>query len=877
MLSQTQEIQTSELSPELSPDQSFKLSESKTLFKILSSGLYTNKIRAVIREISCNAYDAHVTAKVRKPFEVTLPSFDDPVFRVRDYGPGIAPDDMDMYTTYGLSTKVFRKRSVTAGFFGIGAKSPFAYTSMFTVVSTWGGISRTYTMQFNDGAPTVRLIDTYAGEFPSGLEVSLVVAVSDIHVFWGEALQVLKFFGDSFKFINVSDSFLTEFHEEANSFDWKPEPLLGGNFYAQDLAFYYIGNAFLGEALTDTSEVFSNDLGSKEKRWHPAYGDDVNLYFYVVQGNVCYAVFTSVLVKLMDEVTSEFRTAGIYSDNLTGLCLSGYLKVPNNTFTPNPSREFLDFNTATLAALKKILHTLFITKFHEWVKVYIEDRPTFPVLLERVKGYMSYNSNYSVTYNSGFEDLLKNDDVASTTMMLYLRNYSYGSEGETFGSWVDMEIPFYMVTKPYGQKCKFAKNGMTIRLGVFLSLDGCVLDEVPRGNVTKAVCYRYLKRTNLNERHVYALREDLEKFLGKAVVDKLPNVKGFPVPALAQQREVEMLSGVKSVSAENKKYRVTVPIIRNLHMNWGCKCAQSSLLQVLICVAPDVYLKYKEHLSQRERLNEPYQRMKSMFFHIITKNEAVIELKVGKKYSLGYTVKEVDLLKDSLHVLHQEMSFFVKYCEAVYGSDSGIHIVCIPEAKKDVELYRDLIRLTKPFFKTFQDAAKRVSRTFLKMRLPVPIDTNSSEYLTQVFKMSLIKRDVFKAFMKSSGGRLRVKQWLLDSPPKYDGEVFNDDSVEAITAADAELNVSVEGKVFNVYDFLDSFELPRVAAATNEREIQLYSLYGYKEWAEEHWVRFTRNSREFDNLDTVLLQAARFKRVALELLKHIEEESNGEN
>ena len=41
----------------------FKIRNSAKAFGILSSGLYANKIRAIIRELGCNAVDSHVAAK----------------------------------------------------------------------------------------------------------------------------------------------------------------------------------------------------------------------------------------------------------------------------------------------------------------------------------------------------------------------------------------------------------------------------------------------------------------------------------------------------------------------------------------------------------------------------------------------------------------------------------------------------------------------------------------------------------------------------------------------------------------------------------------------------------------------------------------------
>ena len=40
----------------------FRIRNSAKAFSILSSGLYANKIRAIVRELSCNAVDSHTVA-----------------------------------------------------------------------------------------------------------------------------------------------------------------------------------------------------------------------------------------------------------------------------------------------------------------------------------------------------------------------------------------------------------------------------------------------------------------------------------------------------------------------------------------------------------------------------------------------------------------------------------------------------------------------------------------------------------------------------------------------------------------------------------------------------------------------------------------------
>jgi hypothetical protein len=62
----------------------FRIRNSAKAFSILSSGLYSNKIRAIIRELSCNAVDSHVAAnRNTTPFDVHLPNAMEPWFAIR--------------------------------------------------------------------------------------------------------------------------------------------------------------------------------------------------------------------------------------------------------------------------------------------------------------------------------------------------------------------------------------------------------------------------------------------------------------------------------------------------------------------------------------------------------------------------------------------------------------------------------------------------------------------------------------------------------------------------------------------------------------------------------------------------------------------------
>ena len=173
----------------------FKILNSAAAFGILSSGLYSDKITAVAREIVCNAWDSHQSAgKPEHPIEIHLPTNLEPYFSVKDEGTGLPHEDMvELYTTYFATTK--GKSNDDIGGFGLGCKSPFAYTSGFTVVSTQDGVSRTYAAMLSEsGVPVITLMDEDPTDAPNGIEVSMPVKSNDMWEFRTKTQKVLEFF-----------------------------------------------------------------------------------------------------------------------------------------------------------------------------------------------------------------------------------------------------------------------------------------------------------------------------------------------------------------------------------------------------------------------------------------------------------------------------------------------------------------------------------------------------------------------------------------------------------------------------------------------------------------------------------------------------------
>jgi hypothetical protein len=162
----------------------FTLEASAKAFSILSSTLYKNPILAIVRELSCNAFDAHVAAgTVTQPFEIHIPNSFEAWFSIRDYGIGLSDAQVtDIYTTYFKSTK--GESNDYVGALGLGSKSPFSYANTFTVTSYYNGEKHDYAAFIDAGGiPSIAHMSTTDTDQPNGLEVKFPVKSEDFSKF----------------------------------------------------------------------------------------------------------------------------------------------------------------------------------------------------------------------------------------------------------------------------------------------------------------------------------------------------------------------------------------------------------------------------------------------------------------------------------------------------------------------------------------------------------------------------------------------------------------------------------------------------------------------------------------------------------------------
>ena len=279
-------------SDNLGGETSFTIENSPFAFKILSESLYSHKIQSVIRELSTNAADEHVSSgKGDIPFDVHVPTGFEPYFSIRDYGAGLSEADATtLYTTFFKSTK--RNDNAVTGCLGLGSKSPFAVTDSFTIESFNGGIRTVYTC-FKDENFFPKLVVLERGESSEPTGVRIQFPVSGSHWDWKyEAARVYKFFAvkPNLNF-EISGTVL-------------PAPLLRGNGWAM---------------YEDMHES------------------------YAVMGNVAYPIDFSAFKsddELQKDIIGDFR-------GMTGFVF----EFPLGAVSFDPSRERLTYNVATKDAI----------------------------------------------------------------------------------------------------------------------------------------------------------------------------------------------------------------------------------------------------------------------------------------------------------------------------------------------------------------------------------------------------------------------------------------------------------------------------------------------------------------------------------------------
>ena len=217
------------------------------LFRGFSDTLYSNKIGSIVRELTSNCFDSHREAGIEDDVVIAMVEADpltgkNGKISFKDIGIGLSPIRIqDIYSKYFSSTK--RETDNEIGGFGIGAKSPLAYTDVFEVNTIYEGIKYFYVVHRGDKVPHIKLINQEETKEHNGTEVILPVRAGDERKFRTECKHQLRFFSN-IHYINMDINndyrvykgkhWIASLHGEKDHVEYRLSICLGGVSYPLD-------------------------------------------------------------------------------------------------------------------------------------------------------------------------------------------------------------------------------------------------------------------------------------------------------------------------------------------------------------------------------------------------------------------------------------------------------------------------------------------------------------------------------------------------------------------------------------------------------------------------------------------------------------------
>ncbi|NQZ79011.1 MAG: hypothetical protein HRT61_23275, partial [Ekhidna sp.] len=178
--------------------------------------MYERPIEAIVRELFCNAIDSHKEAGQTKPVEIKGPTLTNPMFTIRDYGIGMTEDFVhESYSSFGTSSKDDSDDAI--GGFGLGGKSPFAYTDSFTLKCYDGTNVYIYNMTNTDDEITTDAV--IPSTEPKGVEIIVPVQRNDTAVFESAIQKILRYFPEDAYTTNCHADFVIPLCKDWVCFD----------------------------------------------------------------------------------------------------------------------------------------------------------------------------------------------------------------------------------------------------------------------------------------------------------------------------------------------------------------------------------------------------------------------------------------------------------------------------------------------------------------------------------------------------------------------------------------------------------------------------------------------------------------------------------
>ena len=185
-------------------------SNTGILFSILSENLYSDIYGSIIRELVSNAWDANKEAgSTDKPVYVHFngpTETEDAHIKIVDCGPGISEDRVEkIYGKYLASSK--RDSNEQIGGWGLGSKTPLAYTDHFHITTVHNGMKYLYIMRKGVSNTILELMYSAHTDLANGTEIKIYLK--------DPAVDILKFFKAAHEQLMFFNNVLLVCNEEA--------------------------------------------------------------------------------------------------------------------------------------------------------------------------------------------------------------------------------------------------------------------------------------------------------------------------------------------------------------------------------------------------------------------------------------------------------------------------------------------------------------------------------------------------------------------------------------------------------------------------------------------------------------------------------------
>jgi hypothetical protein len=170
--------------------------ESHVFLMRMLSKFYSDGIGSLIRETASNALDSHRELGITDPIIVSFKQNKDSnyEFSVEDFGMGMDDKDVEnVIKKYGKSTK--RQSVNQLGAFGLGFKSPLAYTSAFYFIGRKGGMERKWMLyEAEDDQNKIDLLYESSTKERNGVKIIVPVKYGDRYDFEAKIKEQLAYF-----------------------------------------------------------------------------------------------------------------------------------------------------------------------------------------------------------------------------------------------------------------------------------------------------------------------------------------------------------------------------------------------------------------------------------------------------------------------------------------------------------------------------------------------------------------------------------------------------------------------------------------------------------------------------------------------------------